>query len=129
PAQAQLRWAVKAAVHASFSRVLWLVTQISSRELEEYVFQARAPLQVGKILSFRKRAQQRLGVHAIAEHRVAGPLDAAAERSRLAQPRLEPRPVHLDHVGLDVLGDQGARRALGNDAAVIHDGQAMTQAL
>jgi hypothetical protein len=78
----------------------------------------------------RERIEQRPRVLRVEEHRLAAHLHARGHRlqRRLGQ-RQRAVAVGLDHVGLQVLGDQVARLALGDLAAVVQHQQARAQAL
>jgi hypothetical protein len=77
----------------------------------------------------RQTLNERRDILPVAEHGVARPLDARRQSLRALHPLLVSGAVHFQHLRLDVLGDQRARRALGDDAAVVHDREAVAQAL
>src|SRR6185503_6072713 len=103
------------------------IPQVSAGQLEEHVLQACRAMQVAQLAG--NGPQQWLNLIAVAVHGVADALDARREGLRLLHPLLVPKAVHLQHLRLDVLGDQRARRALGDDPALVHDREAMAQAL
>src|SRR5688572_8718641 len=103
------------------------VPQVPAGKLEEHILQARRAMQVAQLAA--DRLQRRLDVLAIAVHGVADALDAGRERARALHPALVAGPVHLQDLRLDVLGDQRAWRAFGDDATAIHDREAMAEPL
>src|SRR5688572_11424863 len=106
-----------------------LVPQVAPGELQEHVFQACRPVQVGELALAGQGPEERIDVGRVCEHGVAHFLDPRRQRSHALHPRVDALPMHLDHLRLDVVGDQGARRALGNDAPVIHDREPLAEPL
>src|SRR5258707_12631395 len=86
-------------------------------------------MEIGQLFPFRKTGEKGIDSFRVTERGIPGALDARAERLRLLHPLLVAGAVHLDDVLLDVLGDQRARRALGDDPAAVHDGEPVAQAL
>src|SRR5688500_4809819 len=117
--------------HTETQRVLIfpLVAQVTPGELEEHVFKAGRTMQVGKLALPGKGSKKRCDVVPIAEHRVSSALDARRESLRALHPDFVPVAVDLEYLRLDMLGDQRPRRALGDDAAAIHDREPVAQAL
>ncbi len=76
-----------------------------------------------------QRLQQRPGVAQVEEHALAARLDALGQRGVALRKCRRARAVDLDHVALQVLGDEAARRALGDLPAVVEHDQALAEAL
>ena len=79
-------------------------------------------------------AQQRARFGEVAEGRFAGDFDAGGELRRLGLcpcggTHFARLAVDLHHFRLDVRGDQLARRALRDEAAAVHDGESVAEAL
>src|SRR5260370_642564 len=78
--------------------------------------------QLRRLAQIAEHRRDRGGVD---EHRVAGALDARRETARAFHPRVDAVAVYLHDLRRDVRCDQLARRARGDQAPAVHDGQAM----
>ena len=86
-------------------------------------------MQVAQRRAVLQSHDQRRCVMRVTEHGLAGVLGALGEPCVLLCPFRHTVAVNLQHFGFDVPGNQFARRPRRNDAAVIHDRQALAKAL
>src|SRR3989442_12071719 len=105
------------------------IPQVAPRELEEHVLQARGPVQVDQLALPRQALQQWCHIFGVAKDGVADAFDPRGKALSAVHPSFGAKAVDLDHLRLDVLGDQRAWRATGDDASAIHDREALTQPL
>src|SRR6185436_15808103 len=78
------------------------VTKLPPRQLEEYIFEIRMPVQIAHVAPALELVHERIGVARVAEHRLAGALAALAQRSpERFRPALRAVAVDLDHLRLD----------------------------
>src|SRR6187397_1661979 len=103
---------------------------LPSRELEEEVLEVRAPVHEAKLLLHAQVLHDGPGLAQVAERRLAMQLGAVAERLAVRlEPAFDALAIDLDHLGLDVPGDEVARRALRERASVVDDLQAIAEPL
>src|SRR5512135_437892 len=95
------------------------VAQVAPGQLEEHILQVGRAMQVSELALPAQARDQRCDVFRVAEDRIAGALDARRETPRVGHPLLHSRAVYLEHLCLDVPGDQRARAALGDDPAAV----------
>src|SRR3989344_3296052 len=108
-----------------------LFPDLPPRELEEQILQIRRPVQRAQVAMLPQRLQQRLRVLGVVKHRLTADLHARGQGTqRGVFGHLDgPHAEHLHHIRLQVLGDQLARAAFRNLAAVVQHQQARAQAL
>src|SRR3989344_3330054 len=103
-----------------------LFPDLPPRELEEQILQIRRPVQRAQGAMLPQRLQQRLRVLGVVKHRLTADLHARGQGTqRGVFGHLDgPHAEHLHHIRLQVLGDQLARAAFRNLAAVVQHQQA-----
>jgi hypothetical protein len=106
-----------------------VVADLATGELEEQVLEIGGPVQVADRVVVGECIEQGLGLADVEEDRLAAGLDALGERRMRCGGRGGAVAVDLDDVALEVLGDQLARRSLGDLPAVVEDDQPVAQAL
>src|ERR1043166_8465346 len=105
------------------------VPQVPAGKLQKHVLEAGGPVQIAKLVLAFQALQQRFGIFRIAEYSVADALNAGRNALGAFHPRLDAGAVSLDHLRFDVLRDEFARRTGRDEAAVVHDCQALAKPL
>src|SRR6185437_103722 len=104
--------------------------EVSAREAQEHVLEVRGTVQEAKAREGAQARDHRRRILQVAERGLAMELGARGERPAVRlEPLLRAVAVHLDHLGLDVPGDERRRRALGELAPSVDDLDAIAQAL
>src|SRR5688572_30436149 len=107
-----------------------LVAQLAAGQLEEHILEVRRAMEVAQVFAPVEIVHQSVRVVRIAENRLAGALAALGGSSAdLGSPIFRIFPIDLHDLRFDVPLDQRARGAFGDDAAMIHDGETMAEAL
>src|SRR3954454_18383033 len=106
---------------------LGVVADLPAGELEEQVLEVGGPVQVADLVVGGKRVEQAPRIAQVEEHRLAASLDALGELAMRRRRLRGAVAVDLDDVALEVLGDELARRALGDLPAVVEDDQPVAQ--
>src|SRR5438067_3880006 len=103
---------------------------VPAGELQEHVLEIGAAVQEAQAPHRAQALDRGRRIADVAERGLAVKLRAVAEAPPVAfSPLLHALAVHLDHLGLDVLMDERARRSLGERHAVVDDLEPIAQPL